>query len=506
MKSLAIVLATLALAATGAASEATAQGPAWFGVKPPPGLTDPPQIAAAKGKVLAPPVPHPAGEKPEPDFAGALLDKDMRTVAAFALPTTKREQQFFGRISGYPQETRTAEWLADGFRKAGLSQVEVQTFDATAEFWQPNSWEVRIKADPAFGAGSKDIVLQSAVPVSRSRIDGVLTAPLVFAGEAGDPVHVDVKGKIAVQHSRPTTGAYSDRAKIRDSGQALMKAGAVAVFNWVEQAGNMHVFDFGNCGGPCFNLGGADGQFLKDVLAKWGGKPVTASLTLDTTVRSDLKAQNVIATIPGKSSEVVIVNAHIDSWFSGAGDNADGVAVLAALARHYAKPENKPARTLIFVGSAGHHSPGLGGPPALLKMNKDRLAPTVLVLNLEHVAQMQIRTDPWRVDPVEEPKNVGVSNSAPAVLAAFKAAAERYGFTTSQYSDSVPGDLGGYTPLGVARVQAIHSGPLYHTSGDVPDSISVRGLERAARTYTAFIDAICALPADQINPPINPKK
>ena len=35
------------------------------------------------------------------------------------------------------------------------------------------------------------------------------------------------------------------------------------------------------------------------------------------------------------------------------------------------------------------------------------------------------------------------------------------------------GDLGGYAPLNVPRVQAIHSGPMYHTSGDVLDSISV---------------------------------
>lgn len=495
MKTFASIAGVIALAVTTAAS---AQGSAWFGVKPPPGLTDPPQIAAAKGKTLAPPVPKYADDRAEPEFDGARIDKDMRAVAAFAAP--EKGQQFFGRIAGFPGETRTADWLADGFRKAGLSDVQVQTFDATAEFWQPDSWEVRIVADAAFGAGSKDIVLKSAVPVSRSKIDGVLTAPLVYAGEAGAPVSVDVKGKIAIQHSRPTTGAYSDRAKIRDSGSALMKAGAVAVFNWVEQAGNMHVFDFGNCGGPCFNIGGADGQFLKDVLAKSGGKPVKAQLTLKTRMLTGLKAQNVIATIPGKSAEAVIVNAHLDSWFAGAGDNADGVAVLAALARHYAKPANKPARTLIFVGSAGHHSPGLGGPPALVRAYKERLAPTVLVLNLEHVAQMEIRTDPWRVEPREQPKNVGVSNSAPAVLAAFRTAAERYGFTTTGYSDSVPGDLGGYAPLGVARVQAIHSGPLYHTSGDGPDSISVRGLERAARTYAHFIDAVCALPKEQINP------
>jgi hypothetical protein len=63
-------------------------------------------------------------------------------------------------------------------------------------------------------------------------------------------------------------------------------------------------------------------------------------------------------------------------------------------------------------------------------------------------------------------------------------AADRYGFNINPtFTASVPGDLGGYGPLGVARVQANHSGPMYHTSGDVFEMISVPGLERAARFF-----------------------
>lgn len=65
---------------------------------------------------------------------------------------------------------------------------------------------------------------------------------------------------------------------------------------------------------------------------------------------------------------------------------------------------------------------------------------------------------------------------------------------------TVAGDLGGYASLSVARVQAIHSGPLYHASGDVLETISVPGLERAARFYTYFVREAAKAPFDSINP------
>jgi len=206
--------------------------------------------------------------------------------------------------------------------------------------------------------------------------------------------------------------------------------------------------------------------------------------------------------VPGRSDEVIVVNAHTDGWYDGAGDNADGLAVLIALARHYARPENKPARTLVFVGSAGHHSSGMNGPSNVVRMNGPKLAKTVLVLNLEHVAQYRVRTDPWRVEPVEEIKSFGISNSAPFLIEAARRGVQRYGYTLNpNFVNTVPGDLGGYAPLNVVRVQAIHSGPLYHTSGDVARTISVPGLERAARFYRYFIDEVANAPAAQINPP-----
>ena len=49
---------------------------------------------------------------------------------------------------------------------------------------------------------------------------------------------------------------------------------------------------------------------------------------------SGLSPHNAIAVIPGseRPDETIIINAHADAWFDGAGDNGDGLAVLVALA------------------------------------------------------------------------------------------------------------------------------------------------------------------------------
>jgi hypothetical protein len=503
----ALVLAGLTVQPLAAQSGSAAGSAAWFGVATPPGLQAPSILSEIKAKdfqAKVKPAGPAQGDGSSPEFSGALMEKDLNTVVDFGLKPKKAGKPFWGRITGYPEATDTANWLAAQFKAAGLQQVAVQTYDANAPYYQQNSWEVRVLADPGFGAGSKDVVLASATPTSGSLImSSSLAGPIVYAGEAGAPVTIDVRGKIAIQHSKPTTGAYSDRTKLVQSAQALNKAGALAVINWIEQPGNMHVNDFGRCGGVCFNIGGADGAFLKGVMDKAGGKPVNIKVSLDAINRSDLKGQNVIGVVPGASPEALIINAHIDSWFDGAGDNADGVATLVAMARHYGKPGNKPARTLIFVGSGGHHSPGLGGPPNLLKTNAELMSHVLFVMNIEHIAQYQLRSTPvWHVDPTEEPKMIGVSNMAPFLVDTFKTGAARYGYTYDPtITNSVPGDLGGYAPLNVARFQGIHSGPLYHTSGDVVESISIPGMERAARFYTWYIDQIAKASKEQINPP-----
>ena len=65
-------------------------------------------------------------------------------------------------------------------------------------------------------------------------------------------------------------------------------------------------------------------------------------------------AKNIIAYIPGKSPEIIVISGHYDHLgvineeiYNGADDNASGVAAMLSIAAHYKK--SKPDHTLVFA-------------------------------------------------------------------------------------------------------------------------------------------------------------
>jgi hypothetical protein len=277
----------------------------------------------------------------------------------------------------------------------------------------------------------------------------------------------------------------------------------------VDQSGNMRTRDISGCGGPCFNFGGQDGRFLEEVMDKAAAAGVTdklrATLKMQAEERRGLKASNVIGVVPGASDENIIINAHGDGWFDGANDNADGLAVLAALAEHFSKPENRPARTLVFVGSAGHHTAGLNGPDNLVKLNPALMAKNVLAINLEHVAVRQLNpartdTDGLRDVIADAGENFlmnGLSQRSPFLEGIIREGGLRYGLNfvsqASTYGAGDNPDVEG--PL----LQLIQGNPLYHTTGDMLETISTPGLERVARFVAYFVKEVGAAPRARIH-------
>jgi hypothetical protein len=500
------VMGPLAVAQSPASTAAPSG--AWFGVALPPGLGDPHRPILDVSSLKPAPAIVPAGEEKNRELEGPAVRKHLESIVGIAKADHARGEKAWGRITGFPAADQTHQWVSEQFKAAGLKNVELQTYTATTATWHPKSWEVRLVANAKAGAASRDVVLESAFPTSGSQLATPLTAPLVYVGATSDAAlpDVDVTGKVAVQRLHPAAGAFSERTRTTERARALAQKGAVAVLNIIEQAGNMHVRDFSNCGVPCFNIGTGDGKFLDGVIQKATAAGVMADLrvhvSLDTEMLPGLKGHNTIGSVVGRrTDELVIVNAHADGWFDAAGDNGDGLAVLIALARHFAKAENQPERSLLFVASGGHHGGGMNGPGNLVTMNPKLKGPTVLVLNLEHIAQYQFRNDPFRVDAAEQPMGWGVDNEAPYIQALAKKAMERYGFALRpNFGSSIAGDLGGYAPLGAPRAQAIHSGPMYHTSGDTLDSISVPGLERAARFYAYFVTDVAKANRKDLQP------
>lgn len=487
---------------------ALAQSGPWFGLPLPAGIGDPHAPTVNVNAVHPEPAAVPRGEEGFTELEGERLLPLVDDIVGFSRESRAEGNRMWGRITGFPSQARTVSWVAEQFRDAGLLQVEVQDYAGSGTFWWPQDWQVSLLGNSVFGNGSRDIVLETAMPTGESFIEGAVTATPVDTGHILDPVPTaqQVRGRIAVQRLTPETGAYSERTATRERAQQLMALGAVGVINIVEQLGNMHTRDFSRCNGPCFNIGTADGEFLLAAIAAAGSAGVTDSLqmrlTLDASDLSGLHGKNAMGIIPGRNGlrgDNIIVNAHADAWFDGAGDNADGLAVLIGMARHFA--EHPAERTLVFVASGGHHSSGLNGPGNFVEMNPDLVSNTLLVLNLEHIAQFEIDSSDWSVGPQEQPMNFSITNAAPFLTELTRTAMARYGFNiNAEFRTAAPGDLGGYRSLGVPMIQAIHSGPMYHASGDVVATISEPGLERAARFFTYFVQQVAAADPDAIDP------
>lgn len=514
-------LATVSAWPMVASSQSADNGP-WFGLTPPPALQPhvSPAIIGSRGPA---PAVIPAGESDYAEFEGGRISQDLRQIVDFSVQSRLSQElggaQMWGRVSGFPSAAATIDWVTDQFRQAGIEEIRVQQFqqDPGAELWLPVNWEVTLLGDDRFGAGSADIVLTTAVALAPSVIPGgSLTAPLVYVG-TGSPaelVNVDVRGKIAIQRVTPQAHLVFERARFVPQANDIISRGAVAVVNIIDQPGNEMARDMSDCGGPCFNIGGRDGHFLARVM---NAAAVAANLdqlqmrlSLEATVHRGLIGENVVAVIPGSRDETIVLNAHIDAWYDGAGDNGDGLAVLVALARHFSRPEIQLRRTLVLVASAGHHTRGLNGPRAAVSLNPNLFDNSVLIFNLEHVAQRNFSParsqfeDGYReyiADSGEAPIVAGITNQSPFLQQLFDRGVQRYGTNfVSGDSTMASGEGGGYRSAGVPIVTTMQAPPLYHTSGEVFDVVSTPGLERMARFMAWFVKQVDSASETDIDP------
>jgi aminopeptidase YwaD len=82
----------------------------------------------------------------------------------------------------------------------------------------------------------------------------------------------------------------------------------------------------------------------------------------------DFESQNVLGFVRGKSDTVIVISAHYDHLgtlgdkviFTGANDNASGVAMVLSLANYFSRKENKPRYSLLFIAFAGEEAGLLG--------------------------------------------------------------------------------------------------------------------------------------------------
>lgn len=109
---------------------------------------------------------------------------------------------------------------------------------------------------------------------------------------------------------------------------------------------------------------------LQVMAERWPTTARVIKLRLDAKFQPAYQTQNVVGFLPGRvrPDSFLVVTAHYDhlgrlghrTYFPGANDNASGTAMLLELAEHYARPENRPAYSLVFL-AFGAEEAGLVG-------------------------------------------------------------------------------------------------------------------------------------------------
>jgi Peptidase family M28/PDZ domain/PA domain len=351
-----------------------------------------------------------------------------------------------GRGAGTKGIVRAADLIEQRYRSLGLQPA------GTKGFFQPftviTGAEVQgvNRLDVEDGAGKAPLKLnQDFVPFSFSS-SGEIAGSLVFAGfgvsasEFGydDYAQLDVKDKIVVilryeplgfssknphggltEHAQLITKAINARnhgaravilvnGKLGDGEEdSLTRFGSV---NGPENAGIMIVQAKNDAANAWFaaagkTLAGVQGQINSSTTPASFAFPEKMRISLAVHVQSTrATVNNVLAYLPGKTDEYVIIGAHYDHLgygnvdslapsqigqiHPGADDNASGTAGVLELARLFAPMNGKLRRGILFCSFAGEEL-GLLGSAEWAKEPTLPLGKAVAMINMDMIGRIK---------------------------------------------------------------------------------------------------------------------
>ena len=406
--------------------------------------------------------------------------------------------QFWGRIIGSEADAENANWMMEKFRDFGLSDVHQQSFDLPPQ-WMPQSWSVIASSN------GKALPLDTAQPtyLSEGTSPEGLDLEAVYVGMASDAdlaLARDVKGKAAFVYSTDTSSRH---VGVMDNAvKRLGDRGAAAIFVIQGIPGNLRTqFYPVNSPVPTFSMGQRDGLALRDLVAL-STEPTRVKIRLEVKRVPNLKSGTVWATLPGMTDENVVVVAHRDGWFEGANDNAAGVATALGLAEYFAKvPKEQRRRTIIFLGTTGHHNNSAES-GTWLAQHPETFAKTAVLLNAEHTGAAQTGQNSTRLSNGGAAASWFASGNALADL--LVKALDTFGVVTYPQSAGSPaGEIGRYFQFAPA-MQVMTGGFVWHSNEETAASIAPNELVAITRTYAKVIADSGALSLQDLRKSVAP--
>jgi len=222
--------------------------------------------------------------------------------------------------------------------------------------------------------------------------------------------------------------------------------------------------------------------WMREKLALYGLEPTLDTWVEDVAGLGRVTLQNVVAVVPGRSPEAIVIVAHRDNGDAGAGanDNATGSATLVELARAYARTGTSgagratPVHTLVFLSSdAGDY--GGGGALRFARTSPLR-AQVAAVVSLDGLAG---RTEPRLEIASYRPRSPAVplvSTVAARVAAQTGAEPVRPGWLAQLVALGLPYGYGEQAAFLASSLPAVRLGTAPDDVGRPPDLAS--GLDR----------------------------
>ncbi len=363
--------------------------------------------------------------------AKILLKKLPEYEESLKLPNSNEIFEWIERICetphrrpGTPEGHEAEQWVAKKLKEFGLINVTMDPIPITV--WNAERWSLKVdnREIPSF------FILNTGFTPSEG-----LTAPLVYVGTGTRKnfAKVEVADKIVVadvpfpyiptgalikllqalgtlyclsdpDHSLTIgTGQYlnfvrqnfiggstNETAPPTDVYWQAYKRGAKAICLILKDQPSNSNSHYGPYDGimkplPGLWIGKYDGMEFREK-AKIGA---SATLVLEGTTNPGTM-NNIWGVLPGMSDEVVLVTSHHDAPFKGATEDGAGVAqVFAQIKAWSSVPQEKRARTLVFVVDAGHFY-GSKGASAFARDHADLMKKVKILITLEHLGAKEV--------------------------------------------------------------------------------------------------------------------
>jgi aminopeptidase YwaD len=214
-------------------------------------------------------------------------------------------------------------------------------------------------------------------------------------------------------------------------------------------------------------------------------------LIVEKKVYYDYETQNVIGYVKGKKypDKYIVIGAHYDhlgmmgakALFPGANDNASGVALMMDIARFYAKPENQPDFTMLFI-AFGSEEAGLAGSRYFVEHPKVPLTDIRFMINLDLLGTGE--KGMMVVNAPDYPKEYNLLKS---INTSQKYVADVQSRPAAPISDHAP-----FYQKGVSCFYFYLMGeyPYYHDTNDKFEKLSFAGYEGTYKLITDFVKAL----------------